>query len=234
MTDIRDSIVLVTGANGGLGREFVRQALDRGARRVYATARTPQQWDDERIVPLALDVTDEQSIARVAAEASDATIVINNAGVAGSGHISTMPMSDVRAVFDTNVFGALAIAQAFAPILERNGGGALIDIHSLLSWLGRGNAYSATKAAFWSITNSLRLELRPAGTQVLGVHLGYTDTPMTVGVTDPKGDPADVVRDTYDALEAGANEILADEPTRNVKAALSLPLEALYPELAGV
>ena len=231
MTDIRESIVLVTGANGGLGREFVHQALERGAARVYATARTPQTWDDERVVALPLDVTDEKSIAEVAAVAGDVTIVINNAGIAGSGRMSTMPMSDVRAVFDTNVFGALAIAQAFAPILARNGGGALVDIHSLLSWLGRGNAYSATKAALWSITNSLRLELRPAGTQVLGVHLGYTDTPMTVGVTDPKGDPADVVRDTYDALEAGANEVLADEPTRSVKAALSKPIEVLYPEL---
>ena len=232
MTSLTDSVVVVTGANGGLGREFVRQALERGATKVYATARTPEGWNDPRIVPLALDVTSANSVAQAAAAAADATIVINNAGVPGTGRMSTMPLDEVRAVFETNVFGPLAVAQAFAPVLAANGGGALVDIHSLLSWLALGNAYSASKAAFWSITNSLRLELAGQGTQVLGVHLGYTDTPMTVNVTAPKGDPVDVVRDTFDALEAGAHEAVVDEPSRRVRAALSAPLEALYPSLA--
>lgn len=232
MTDLRDSVVFITGANGGLGREFVHQALERGAARVYATARTPREWEDARIVPLALDVTDAASIAAAAAVAIDATVVINNAGISAPGEMSTMPLDDVRSAFEANVIGPLAVAQTFAPILAANGGGALIDIHSALSWLALGNAYSASKAALWSVTNSLRVELAPQGTQVLGVHLGYTDTPMTADVTAPKGDPADVVRDTYDALEAGAHEAIVDDTSRAVKAALSAPVEALYPQLA--
>ncbi|HXR43683.1 MAG TPA: SDR family oxidoreductase [Pseudolysinimonas sp.] len=232
MTTIQNAVVLVTGANGGLGTEFVRQALARGAARVYATARTPREWGDDRIVPLALDVTDAASVAAAARAASDTTIVVNNAGIGGArSRLVDTPVADVRRLFDTNVFGALEVAQAFAPILAANGGGALVDIHSVLSWLGRGGAYSATKAAFWSITNSLRLELREQGTQVLGAHLGYTDTGMTTGIEAEKNDPADVVRAIYDSLEAGDDEVLADQISRDVKAGLSQPLAALYPEL---
>ena len=233
MTDLQHAVVLVTGANGGLGTEFVRQALERGAARVYATARSPREWDDERIVPLVLDVTDAASIGAVAAAASDTTVVVNNAG-AGSG--TTMlgsQLDEVRALFETNVFGPLAVAQAFAPILGANGGGALIDIHSALSWHAGGNAYSATKAAFWSITNSLRLELAGQGTQVLGAHLGYTDTPMIAHLDVPKGRAADIVRAIYDGLEAGEHEVLADDTSVFVKSALSGPVTALYPELAA-
>jgi NAD(P)-dependent dehydrogenase (short-subunit alcohol dehydrogenase family) len=233
MTDLKNSVVLVTGANGGLGIEFVNQALARGAAKVYATARTPRTWDDSRIVPLALDVTDEASIADAAAASGDVTVVVNNAGIGGGGAVLTTPLTETRSLFETNVFGPVAVAQAYAPILAANGGGALIDIHSLLSWLGRGAAYSATKAALWSFTNTLRLELRGQGTQVVGAHLGYTDTPMTKGVTAEKGDPADVVAAIYDGLEAGEHEVLADQPTRDVKSALSGPLELLYPELAA-
>lgn len=100
-----------------------------------------------------------------------------------------------------------------------------------MSWHGSGGVYSATKAALWSVSNSLRSELIGQGTQVLGAHLGYTDTPMTANVTAPKGDPADVVAAIYDGLEAGAHEVLADETSRQLRAALSGPLEAVYPEL---
>jgi NAD(P)-dependent dehydrogenase (short-subunit alcohol dehydrogenase family) len=231
MTSLQNSVVLVTGANGGLGGEFVRQALERGATRVYATARAPQSWEDARIVPLALDVTDAASIAAAVTAAPDVTVVVNNAGATIRGGILDAPLDDVRALFETNVFGPLEIARAFAPVLARNGGGALIDIHSALSWLARGGVYSATKAAFWSLTNSLRLALAGQGTQVVGAHLGYTDTPMTKNVTAPKADPADIVAAIYDGLEAGEHEVLADETSRQVKSALSAPLSALYPEL---
>ncbi len=230
---ISNAVVLVTGANGGLGAEFVQQALDLGAAKVYATARTPRTWDDERVVPLALDVTDEASVAEVAALAGDTTIVINNAGVGGNVPIATGGTSGIRAVFETNVFGAINVAQAFAPVLARNGGGALVDVHSLLSWLGVAGAYSASKAAFWSLTNSLRLELAPAGTHVMGLHLGYTDTPMVADVTSPKNDPADVVRQAYAGLEAGEFEVLADEASARVKQGLAAPITTLYPQLAA-
>jgi NAD(P)-dependent dehydrogenase (short-subunit alcohol dehydrogenase family) len=231
MVTLNNSVVLVTGANGGLGAEFVQQALDRGAARVYATARTPRSWGDPRVVPLALDVTKADSIAAAAATADDVTLVVNNAGATIAGGILDAPMADVRALFETNVFAPLQVARAFAPILASNDGGAIIDVHSALSWLGRGGVYSATKAAFWSVTNSLRLELLAQGTQVLGAHLGYTDTPMIAQLDVPKSDPAEIIAAIYDGLEAGEHEVLADETSRLVKGGLSAPLSALYPEL---
>jgi NAD(P)-dependent dehydrogenase (short-subunit alcohol dehydrogenase family) len=234
MTALDGATVLVTGANGGLGTEFVRQSLARGARRVYATARTPREWDDARVVPLALDVTSSESIAAAVAAAPDVTVLINNAGVGGArGPLVQAPLDEVRRIFDTNVFGALAVAQAFAPVLAANGGGALLDVHSVLSWLGRGGAYAASKAAFWSITNTLRLELQGQGTQVLGAHLGYTDTPLTSWLPPevPKADPSVIVAAILDGLEGGEHEVLADQISRDVKAGLSQPLEALYPEV---
>jgi NAD(P)-dependent dehydrogenase (short-subunit alcohol dehydrogenase family) len=234
MTAITGSTILITGANGGLGTEFVRQALDRGAQRVYATARAPQHWDDPRVRPLTLDVTSGASIREAARLSSDVTIVINNAGVGGArSPLIETPMDEVRRLFDTNVFGALEVAQIYAPILAANGGGALVDIHSVLSWLARGGAYSASKAAFWSITNSLRLELLAQGTQVVGAHLGYTDTPLTAWLEGvEKADPAVIVGTIYDGLEAGDLEVIADAISHDVKAGLSHPLSALYPELA--
>jgi NAD(P)-dependent dehydrogenase (short-subunit alcohol dehydrogenase family) len=233
MTKLADSVVLVTGANGGLGTEFTGQALQRGARRVYATARTPRGWDDARVVPLALDVTDPASIAAAAAAAPDTTIVISNAGVSARRALLATPLDEVRAVYETNVFGPIAVAQAFAPILAANGGGALVDVLSALSWLSRPGAYSSTKAALWSVTNTLRLELAGQHTQVVGAHLGFADTPLTAGLDVDKADPRDIVAAIYDGLEAGDHEILADDVSRRIKQALSQPLTALYPELAG-
>lgn len=232
MTDLRNAVVLVTGANGGLGRLFVTEALSRGATKVYATARTPRTWDDERVVPLALDITSTQSIAAAAEQAGDVTVLINNAGISAPRlPVLRTPLDDVRRVFETNVFGQVAMLQAFAPVLARNGGGAVIDVHSSLSWLAMGT-YSATKAAFWSFTNALRLELLEQGTQVVGAHLGYTDTPMTAALDVPKEDPRDIVEAIYTGLEAGELEVLADDTSREVKQALAEPLPVLYPALA--
>ena len=232
MTTLDGAVVLITGANGGLGREFVRQALHRGARKVYASARTPQAWDDPRVTALPLDVTDPDSVDAAAVAAGDVTVLINNAGATGPDTLLGADLDDVRTLFETNVFGPLAVAQAFAPVLAANGGGALVDIHSALSWLARGGAYSASKAALWSLTNSLRLELAAQGTQVVGVHLGYTDTPMIAGLDVHKEDPADIVREVFNGLETGAHEVLADDTSRFVKNQLSQPLTVMYPELA--
>ena len=229
MTQLADSVVLVTGANGGLGTEFVGQALKRGATRVYATARNPREWEDSRVVPLRLDVTDPASIMNAAAAAADTTVVINNAGVSGGESLLTMPFDQLRVVYEANVFGPIAVARAFAPVLAENGGGALVDIHSALSWLAIPGAYSGTKAALWSVTNTLRLELAGQGTQVVGAHLGYTDTPMTAGKDVDKADPRDIVAAIYDGLEAGESEVLADDTSRWLKSQLSEPLTALYP-----
>ncbi|PZF28216.1 MULTISPECIES: SDR family oxidoreductase [unclassified Curtobacterium] len=230
MTDLTNAVVLVTGANGGLGAEFVRQALERGATKVYATARNPRTWDDERIVPLALDVTSQESVDAAARAAADTTIVVNNAGIGGMEPLLDTSVAEVERLFATNVFGALRVAKAFAPTIA---GGTLVDVHSVLSWIALGGAYSASKAAFWSLTNSLRLELAPQGTQVVGAHLGYTDTGMTEGLDVEKSDPADIVRSIWDAVEAGEHEVLADQVSRDVRAGLSAPLTALYPMLAS-
>ncbi|WP_372966755.1 SDR family oxidoreductase [Microbacterium sp.] len=232
MPALSGAVVLVTGANGGIGSHFVNQALARGAAKVYASARTPRDWDDERIVPLTLDVTDPASIAAAAAAASDVSVLINNAGASvSSPGILSHTDEEIRANVETNFLGPLFLARAFAPLLSGRPGAAIIDIHSALSWFAVAGIYSATKAALWSATNSLRIELAPAGVHVVGVHVGYVDTAMAANVTDPKLDPAALVAAVLDATEAGEFEVLADETSIQVKAALSGPLEALYPQL---
>lgn len=231
MTTLKNAVILVTGANGGLGRAFVAEALQRGATKVYATARTPREWSDARVVPLALDINSPESVAAAAEQAADTTVLINNAGISDAGlPVLSTPLDAVRSVFETNVFAQLAVTQAFAPVLARNGGGGVINVHSALSWLGVGT-YSATKAAFWSFSNALRVELLDQKTHLLGAHLGYTDTPMIARLDVPKEDPRDIVTAIYDGLEAGEPEVLADETSRQVKQALSGPLPALYPQL---
>ena len=232
MPSLNGSVVLVTGANGGIGTHFVREALARGASKVYATARTPRTWDDERIVPLTLDVTDPSSIQAAVAAAPDVTVLINNAGASPSSPgILTHTDEEIRTNVETNFLGPLFLARAFAPVLAAKDESVIIDIHSLLSWYAVAGIYSATKAALWSATNSLRLELAPAGVHVVGVHVGYVDTPMAANSTDPKTQPADLVRTVFDAVEAGEYEVLADEASAQVKSGLSAPIEALYSQL---
>lgn len=131
-----------------------------------------------------------------------------------------------------NFFGPLLVTRAFVPVVERNGGGHLLNVHSVLSWLGVAGSYSATKAALWSQTNTLRLELRSRGIEVTGLHVGYIDTDMVSGVDAPKSAPRDVAALALDGVEAGAHEVLADDLTRDVKARLSGDLADLYPQLA--
>lgn len=232
MPALHGAVVLVTGANGGIGTQFVHQALARGANKVYATARKPQKWDDDRIVPLTLDVTDPASIRAAVQAAPDVTVLINNAGVAvASPGILTHTDEEIRTNVETNFLGPLFLTRAFVPILKRAKAGSIIDIHSLLSWYAVAGIYSATKAALWSATNSLRLELAPDGVHVVGVHVGLVDTPMGAHSTGPKADPAEVVRTVFDAVEAGQYEVLADDDTVQVKAGLSAPLEVVYPQL---
>lgn len=234
MSSFNRAVVLVTGANGGIGTRFVRDALERGASKVYATARNPRDWEDDRIVPLALDVTDPSSIQAAVQAAGDVTVLINNAGagVVTPGILSHTD-AEIRNNVETNFLGPLFLARAFAPILSAKASAVIIDIHSAMSWYAVGGIYSATKAALWSATNSLRLELAPKGVHVVGVHVGYVDTAMAAHATDPKMDPADLVRTVMDAVEAGEYEVLADETSVQLKAGLSAPIEAMYPQLAN-
>ncbi|GAA3796053.1 short-chain dehydrogenase [Cellulomonas soli] len=210
----------------------MHEALARGAAKVYASARTPRTWDDERVVPLTLDVTDAASIQAAVEAAPDVTVLINNAGASvSSTGILTHTEEEIRRNVETNFLGPLFLARAFAPVLSAKDESVLIDMHSLLSWYAVAGIYSATKAALWSATNSLRLELAPAGVHVVGVHVGYVDTPMAAYAPEPKVDPAVLVRDVFDAVQAGQYEVLADEGSVQAKAGLSAPIEAVYPQL---
>lgn len=230
MPTLANAVVLVTGANGGLGTHFVHQSLERGATTVYAAARIPRTWDDPRIVPLRLDVTNHDSVFTAAQSAGDVTVVINNAGGANGASVIG-DLGAARELFETNFWGALDVTNAFLPAL-RTSGGIVLNVLSVLSWYGIGDGYSATKAALWSATNTQRLALAGDGIHVASLHLGYADTPMTAGIAGPKNDPADVVRSAYDGLEDGAYEILADQLSADVKAGLAQPIEALYPQLS--
>jgi NAD(P)-dependent dehydrogenase (short-subunit alcohol dehydrogenase family) len=226
--------VLVTGANGGLGGEFVRQALDRGAIRVYASARTPQTWDDDRVVPLSLDLTDAESVAAAAKAAGDVDLVVNNAAIAPADDKSIATGSEdvVQRVFDTNFFGNLRVAQAFAPVLAANGGGALLNVLSLAAWLPVPTAYAASKAAMWSATNALRVELAAQQTTVTALFVGMVDTPMSARWDLPKVSATSVVEQAYDGVVDGAYEVLADADSLDIKSRLSGRSEDLNAHLA--
>ncbi|MFE8595541.1 SDR family oxidoreductase [Archangium violaceum] len=222
--EIKNAVALVTGANRGLGLAFAKVLLERGARKVYAAAREPSTISLPGVVPVRLDVTRPEQVEALAREARDVTLLINNAGILKrTTLLANEAQAAARAELETNYLGPLATSSAFAPILASHGGGAIVNVLSVLSWLSfpGTSTYSASKAAAWALTNGLRNELRGQKTQVLGLHVGYMDTDMTHGVNAPKSNPIDVVRLTLDALEAGREEILADEVSRNVKQGLS-------------
>jgi NAD(P)-dependent dehydrogenase (short-subunit alcohol dehydrogenase family) len=221
---LKDSVVLVTGANRGLGLEFAKQALRRGAAKVYAAARDPSKIELAGVAPVRLDVTNPAEVAAVAAQCKDVTLLINNAGIARIGGVvegDLVPL--LREQLETNLFGMLHMSRGFAGILGKNGGGAILNILSVLSWVNtpRIGGYGITKAAAWGLTNSLRHELRAQGTQVVSFHAGFIDTDMTRALDIPKARPEDVVRQAYDAIEAGQEEVTTDEATRQVKSGLS-------------
>lgn len=227
MVAVSGKVVLVTGGRRGLGSALVDEVLARGAAKVYSTAR--EQYSDTRpgVVALPLEVRDDASVAALAEAAPDVDIVINNAGILLPGSLLTGDFDDIATTFDINVFGPLRVIRALAPALASNGGGAIVNVHSVLSWLAGAGAYGASKAAIWSVTNSLRVELREQQTQVLGVHVGFIDTEMVADVPLPKTSPQTVAKTVLDALEAGANEVLVDDVTVAVKARLSGPVEEL-------
>lgn len=233
---IEGAVAVVTGANRGLGRAYVSALLERGVARVYAGARDHASIvpNDPRVIAVGVDITDAGAVAAAAALAADATVVINNAGaMLESPFLSATDPDAARKEMDTNYFGTLRMARAFAPVLAVNGGGALVNVLSVASFysLPFNASYCASKAAEWSLTNALRLEMHAAGTLVIGVHPGFIDTDMTATVSEAKIDPAEVAAQTLDAVEGGHPEVLTDEHTREAKRTIPIHLQTLYPGL---
>lgn len=232
--NIEGSVALVTGSGRGLGREFVRQLHERGARRIYATSRTEPVSDLPGVETRALDVTDPGQVARAAQRAGDVSLLINNAGVSTMTPLVTGDLAAIRRELDTHFWGTLSMVRAFAPVLAANGGGAVLTMLSALSWRtydGAG-AYAAAKAAAWSLTDSVRLELAGQGTQVVGLFAGAIDTDMTAGFDIPKADPVAVVRAALDGVAAGQLEVVVDDTAAGAKASLTGDPRERYPQLA--
>ncbi|WP_112133692.1 SDR family oxidoreductase [Glycomyces dulcitolivorans] len=232
---INGSIALVTGANRGIGRHFAEQLLERGAVKVYAAARNPESVDLPGVVPIRLDITDPASVAAAVKAAPDVTVLVNNAGIVTGANLVDGEEAAIRQEMETNYYGPLNMVRAYAPVLA-SGGGAILNVISVASWRSPGwiaNAYAASKAAAWSLTNGVRLELAAQGTQVTGLHVAMVDTDMVAELDGPKTDPADVAKAGLDAVESGALEVLVDEAAREIKAALSDDPLALYTELAA-
>ncbi|OKK16042.1 short-chain dehydrogenase [Streptomyces sp. CB00455] len=221
--ELKNAVAVVTGANRGLGRHLAAQLVEHGAK-VYAAARRPETVDLPGVTPLRLDVTDQESIREAARIASDATLLINNAGVSTGATLVGGDLDEVRREMETNFFGPLAATRAFAPVIEGNGGGAVLNVLSALSWFhpaGLGS-YAASKAAAWALSDATREELAPRGITVSALHVGYMDTDMAAGVpADQKVAAADVAAQALSGIETGLQEILADETSRYVKQSLS-------------
>lgn len=230
---IENAVVLVTGANRGIGLAFARELLARGARKVYAGARDPASVTQPGVQALRLDVTRPEDVAAAVARATDVTLVVNNAGIGQAGGFLAPDSEAVaRRLFETNFFAMLRVSQAFAPVLQANGGGALLNVLSVASWVNGGElaAYAAGKAAAWSLTNALRHELAAQKTQVLGLHMGFVDTDLTRGLDALKSSAEDIVRRALDGLEAGQDEVLADELTRQVRQGLTAARPSYLPQ----
>ena len=219
-----NATVLITGANRGLGLAFAREALARGARKVYAAARDPATVTLAGVVPVKLDVTNAEEVAAAARAAGDVTVLINNAGIAATGgFLAENSIESAQRHLETNLYGPIRLTQAFAPILARNGGGAILNVLSIASWINGpllGN-YGMSKSAAWAMTNGTRIELLGQNTQVLALHVGFIDTDLTAGFDVPKQSPESVAKTALAALEDGASEVLADERTRQVHRGLS-------------
>ncbi len=220
--DINGSIALVTGANRGLGRAFAEHLLERGARKVYGAARRIETIDLPGVEAIELDITDPVAARRAAELAGDVTLLVNNAGINRWQNLVDGDLDEIRLELDTHLYGTLNMVRSFAPVLEANGGGAILNVLSAMSWFAYDgdNSYHVAKAAEWALTNAVRLELASRATQVVGLHLGLADTDMTAGFDAEKTDPSVVARVALDGIQAGAWEVLVDDWSRTVKASL--------------
>ena len=235
---VSDQIVFVTGANRGIGRAFISELLVRDVKKIYAGVRDIHSVDqqlsqDPRIEIVGLDVTNSDEVSRAARAATDASVLVNNAGIVAFDPLLDGSLAAMRQQFETNVFGVLEMSRAFAATLKSRQG-AVVNILSAASWFSapKNGAYCASKAAAWSITNGLRMELAPAGVLVQGVNFGAVDTDFSSGYDGPKIGSAEVARASLDGLERGDIEVLVDSDARMAKGALTGPPNAFVEQMA--
>jgi NAD(P)-dependent dehydrogenase (short-subunit alcohol dehydrogenase family) len=229
--NIENSIALVTGANRGLGKAYCEALLSAGAAKVYAGARDPRSVivTDKRIVPLKLDVTQERQVDAAAEACPDVDLLINNAGVMKrSPMLAEGSEAAFRAEMEVNVFGMLRMVRAFAPVLARNGGGAIANMLSVVSWyvFPFNGTYCASKHAALALTDAVRIELKSQGTQVVGVYAGFIDTDMAASFDGPKTSPFQVADRTLAAIREHQDNVHTDARAEEVwKSATTEPAQ---------
>lgn len=238
--DIEGTVALVTGANRGIGEAIALALHEAGAARIYAASRGEPApvcaRDPERFVPIVLDVTDAAQVARAAASCGDVTLLVNNAGVNGySGLIGAHRPEAARLEMDTNYFGTLAMCQAFAPVLGRNGGGAIANLLSATAQVNLpiSGTLCASKAAAWSLTQGVRAELAAQGTHVVAVLPSAVDTDMARGFDGPKVPAAEVAAALLRGLEAGEEEVWVGDMALGIARGLATDPKAVERQLAA-
>lgn len=232
---IEGTTALVTGANRGIGAAVVEALVAAGAKRVYAAMRAPEAARSERVVPIALDITDEARVAEVAEIASDVQVLVNNAGLAKGQPLVGGAPGATDEEMRVNYFGTLAMSRAFAPVLAKNGGGAIVNLLSILArvTLPQFGSYAASKAAAWSMTQGLRGQLAAQGTLVVGVMPGFVDTEMASGVRAPKLAPAEVAAAIVDALRTGTEDVYPGEAAAAIASELQRDPKAVERRFAA-
>jgi NAD(P)-dependent dehydrogenase (short-subunit alcohol dehydrogenase family) len=221
---IQDATVLVTGANRGIGSAFVHALLQAGAKKVYATARDLNSLqavtalDAHRVIPLQVDITDRELVNALPAKAKDVNLLINNAGILAFGSILEVPTETIASQFETNFYGPLNMARAFVPVIERNHGGAIVNILTLVALASMPglSVYNASKAAAWSMTQSLRASVVEKGIIIHGVFPGAVDTEMLAGVEMAKTSPNDIAVAVLSGIEAEQEDIFPDPMSAQV------------------
>lgn len=228
--NLTGAVALVTGANRGIGRAFVKALLDRGVKKVYASARDVSKLKDlvasngGKVEAVALDITDDAQIAAAAQKCRDVTILVNNAGINRlTALVAGTSLDNARLEMNTNYFGTLAMCRAFAPILNSNGGGAIANMISILARVNLPlmGSLCASKAACLSMTQGVRAELAKQGTLVVGVMPGAVDTDMARDFPPPKADPMEVAKEALKAMEDGQEDVFPGDMAKGVSAGLA-------------